>query len=237
VDIYGNAALDFTFAAGLHNVNAAFAGVLDPSTNTQFAASSSFTPVAIAVNPGAPPAAAPNITLTTSLSPARQLNPVTLTANVTPSAPSASSPGGSVVFKADGDVLGVAPLQGTTAQLPTDALGRVVFPTAGLHSIQAIYGGDATFPPATSPTVVEDIRAFNAPRSPSSVKLTVTPTTLGGGPGVALSATLFSVANPPAQFIYRVNGAFLAFAPQNPQFLPRISTSTQGTYVISAESR
>jgi Bacterial Ig-like domain (group 3) len=234
VDIYGNASFDFTFAAGLHNVNASFAGVLDPSTNTLFAPSASTSSVAVAVNPGAPVAAAPNITLSTSLTPARQLNPVTFTANVTPSAPSASSPGGSVVFKADGDVLGSAPLQGTTARLPTDALGRVVFPTAGLHNIQAIYGGDATFPPATSATLVEDIRAFNAVRSPSSVKLTVTPTTLGG-PGVTLSATLVGVANPPAQFIYRVNGDFLTFALQNPPFLPIVSTSAQGTYVFSAE--
>jgi len=125
VDIYGNAALDFTFTAGLHNVNAAFAGVLDPSTNTLFAPSASLSSVAVAVNPGAPAAAAPNVTLSTSLTPARELNPVKFTANVTPSAPSASSPGGSVVFKADGDVLGSAPLLGTTAQLPSDALGRV----------------------------------------------------------------------------------------------------------------
>jgi hypothetical protein len=234
VDIYGNAALDFTFASGLHNVNAAFAGVLDPSTNTLFAPSASTSSVAVAVNPGAPPAAVPNITLTTSLTPARQLNPVTFIANVTPSAPSASSPGGSVVFKADGDVLGSAPLQGTTARLPTDALGRVVFPTAGFHNITATYGGEATFPPATSPTLVEDIRAFNAPRTASSVQLTVTPTTLGG-PGVILSATLVGVANPPAQFIYRVNGDFLTFALQNPPFLPIVSTSAQGTYVFSAE--
>lgn len=234
VDIYGNAALDFTFTAGLHSVNAAFNGALDPSTNTQFVASSSLTPVAVAVNPGAPAAAVPNITLTTSLTPARQLNPVTFIANVTPSAPNASAPGGNVVFKADGDVLGVAPLQGTTAHLPSDALGRVVFPTAGLHNITATYGGDATFPPATSLTLVEDIRAFNAVRSPSSVKLTVTPTTLGG-PGVTLSAALVGVANPPAQFIYRLNGNFLTFALQNPPFLPIVSTSAQGTYLFSAE--
>ena len=63
VDIYGNAALDFTFAAGLHNVNAAFAGVLDPSTNTLFAASAPFTSVAVAVNPGAPAAAVPTLRL------------------------------------------------------------------------------------------------------------------------------------------------------------------------------
>ena len=133
-----------------------------------------------------------------------------------------------MVFKADGDVLGVAALQGASAQLlPT-------FPSAGLHNIQAIYGGDATFPAATSATLVEDIRALNAARSPSSVKLTVTSTTLGG-PGVTLSAALVGVANPPAQFIYRVNGDFLAFAAQNPAFLPIVGTSTPGTYIFSAE--
>lgn len=235
VDLYGIAALDFTFAPGLHNVNAAFNGALDPSTNTQFAASSSFTPVAVAVNPGAAAAAVPNITLATSLTPARQLNPVTLTATVTPSAPSASAPSGNVVFKADGNVLGVAALQGTTAQLPSDALGRVVFPTAGLHNIQAIYGGDATFPPATSATVVEDIRAFNAVRSASSVQLTLTPSTVAVNQLVTLRATLAGVANPPAKFIYRVNGDFLADALQNPPFPPGFAPTAQGTYIISAE--
>ena len=234
VDIYGNAALDFTFAAGLHNVNASFAGVLDPSTNTLFAPSVSFSSVAVAVNPGAPVAAAPNIALSTSLTPARQLNPVTFTANVTPSVPSASSPGGTVVFKADGDVLGSAALQGTTAQLPTDALGRVVFPTAGLHNITATYGGDATFPPATSATLVEDIRAFTAVRTASSVHLTAAlfPNT---SQTFVLNATVVGVSNPPSKLIYRVNGAFLALAPQNSPNPVLFTPQFQGSYSISAE--
>jgi hypothetical protein len=234
VDIYSNAALDFTFAAGLHNVNASFAGVLDPSTNTLFAPSASLSSVAVAVNPGAPAAAAPNITLTTSLTPARQLNPVTFTANVTPSAPSTSSPGGSVVFKADGDVLGSAPLQGTTAQLPTDALGQVVFPTPGLHNITATYGGDATFPPATSATLVEDIRSLTAVRTASSVHLTA-----GLFPNTSqtfvLHATVFGVSNPPSKLIYRVNGAFLASAAQNSPGPVLFTPQFQGSYTLSAE--
>jgi hypothetical protein len=234
VNIYGNAALDFTFAAGLHNVNAAFAGVLDPSTNTLFAPSSSFSSVAVAVNPGAPPAAVPNISLITSLNPARQLNPVVLTANVTPSAPSASSPGGVVVFKADGDVLGSAALVGTTAQLPSDTLGRVVFPTAGLHNITATYGGDASFPPATSATLVEDVRSLTAVRTPSSVRLTASvfpaPTQV-----FSLNATLVGVSNPPSKFIYRVNGAFLASAPQNSSTPVLFTPQFQGSYTITAE--
>ncbi|HZI58028.1 MAG TPA: Ig-like domain repeat protein, partial [Verrucomicrobiae bacterium] len=235
VNIYGIAALDFTFAAGLHNVNAAFNGVLDPSTNTQFAASSSTAPVAVFVNPGAPPAAVPNITLSTSLTPARQLNPVTLTANVTPSAPNASAPSGTVVFKADGDVLGSVALQGATATLPSNGLERLVFPTAGLHNVQAVYGGDATFPAATSATLVEDIRAFNAVRTATSVQLTLTPSTIAVNQLVTLHATVVGVANPPAQFIYRVNGDFLAFALQNPPFPAGFTPTAQGTYTISAE--
>ena len=234
VDIYGNAALDFTFTAGLHNVNASFAGVLDASTNTLFAPSASLSSVAVAVNPGAPAAAAPNITLTTSLTPARQLNPVTFTANVTPSAPSTSSPGGSVVFKADGDVLGSAPLQGTTAQLPIDALGLVVFPTPGLHNITATYGGDATFPPATSATLVEDIRSFTAVRTASSVHLTA-----GLFPNTSqtfvLHATVLGVSNPPSKLIYRVNGAFLALSAQNSPNPVFFTPQFQGSYTISAE--
>jgi hypothetical protein len=234
VDIYGNAALDFTFAAGLHNVNASFAGVLDPSTNTLFGPSASLSPVAVAVNPGPPAGAVPNITLTTSLTPARQLNPVTFIANVTPSAPSTSSPSGSVVFKADGDVLGSAPLQGTTARLPIDALGQVVFPTPGLHNITATYGGDATFPPATSLTLVEDIRSLTAVRTASSVHLTA-----GLFPNTSqtfvLHATVVGVSNPPSKLIYRVNGAFLASATQtspNPVFF---TPQFQGSYTLSAE--
>jgi hypothetical protein len=234
VDIYGNAALDFTFAAGLHNVNASFAGVLDPSTNTLFAPSASLSPVAVAVNPGPPAGAVPNITLTTSITPVRQLNPVTFIADVTPSAPSTSAPGGSVVFKSDGDVLGSAPLLGTIARLPVDALGQVVFPTAGLHNITATYGGDASFPPVTSATLVEDVRSFTAPRTASSVHLTSSlfPNT---SQTFALNATVVGVSNPPSKFIYRVNGAFLSSAPQNSPGPVLFTPQFQGTYTITAE--
>lgn len=235
VDIYGNAAFDFTFAAGLHNVNAAFAGVLDPSTNTLFAPSASLSPVAVAVNPAAPPGAAPNVTLATSINPVRQLNPVTFIATVTPSAASTSSPGGSVVFKADGDVLGSSPLLGTTARLPVDALSQVVFPTAGLHNITATYGGDASFPPATSATLVEDVRSFTALRTASSVHLTSALFPNAPSQTFVLNATVVGVSNPPSKFIYRVNGAFLASAQQNSPNPVFFTPQFQGTYTISAE--
>ncbi|HZD09441.1 MAG TPA: Ig-like domain-containing protein, partial [Candidatus Limnocylindrales bacterium] len=187
------------------------------------------------MNPGPPAAAVPNVVLATSINPARQLNPVTFTAHVTSSAPSASSPGGTVVFKADGDVLGSAPLLGTTAQLPVDALGQVVFPTAGLHNITATYGGDALFPPATSATLVEDVRSLTAVRTASSVHLTASLFPNAPSQTFVLNATVVGVSNPPSKLIYRVNGAFLALAPQNSPNPVFFAPQFQGTYTISAE--
>lgn len=231
VNVYGIAALDVTFTAGAHSVlNAAYGGALDASTNTTFAASSSTAAAAVGVNPTTPPGSAPNIALSSSVNPARELNSVTFTATVTPSTTTTFTSSGSVVFRADGDVLGVAALQGSAAQL------IVAFPNPGLHNITATYGGDGVFPPATSSTLVEDIRSFNAARNPSSTQLTISPTSLSApNQAVALKATLAGVANPPSQFVYRVNGAFLAFAPQSAQFPPTFTPAAQGAYTISAE--
>jgi hypothetical protein len=44
------------------------------------------------------------------------------------------------------------------ALFPVGQAANVIFPTVGLHNLQATYGGDATFPQATSSTLVEDIR-------------------------------------------------------------------------------
>lgn len=228
VNIYGIAALDFSFASGVHStVNGAYNGALDPATNTQFGASSSLTPAAVFVNPAAPSGAVPNITLSTSVTPARELNPVTFTATVTPSAPTVNTPSGNVVFRADGNVIGVAAIQGPPAQL------TFTFPNPGLHNITATYGGDGNFPPATSSTLVEDIRAFTAARAASVTQLTVTPFTT---PGIfVLNATLSGVSAPPSKFIYRVNGAFLARSPQNSPIQVFFTPPFQGTYTISAE--
>jgi hypothetical protein len=125
-------------------------------------------------------------------------------------------------------------LLGTTARLPVDALSQVVFPTAGLHNITATYGGDASFPPATSATLVEDVRSLTVVRTPSSVHLTANvfpaPTQV-----FSLNATLVGVNDPPSKFIYRVNGAFLTTAPQNSPNPVLFTPQFQGTYTITAE--
>ncbi len=222
VNIYGVASLDTTFTSGgIHNIGAAFTGTLDPATNTIYG--NAVAPVfSINANNAPPTGPAPTVVLGVSVNPVREQNPVTLTASFTSSNPPTT---GLLTFRADGQILGVAPLFDPEIQVP--------FPP-GLHNLQVTFGGDGNIPPATSTTVVEDVRAFTAIRTAGTVHLTITPPSAGStAQSVALAATLVGVPNPQANFIYRFNGAFIASAPatQSVSFLP----PTQGTYTISAE--
>jgi hypothetical protein len=222
VNIYGAASLDTAFTTGgIHNITAAFTGTLDPATNTIYGDSAGPT-FAVSANNAPPTAPAPTLGLSVSSNPARELNPITLTASITsPSGPTT----GLVTFRADGEVLGVVPLP--TAQL------TVAFPP-GLHNLQATFGGDGNFPPATSNTLVEDVRAFTSVRTASSVQLTVTPAgAASASQSIMLTAALNGVPNPPANFIYRLDGAFIGSAPstQSVSFLP----PAVGSFAVSAE--
>ena len=222
VNSYGVASLDTTFpTGGTHNIGAAFTGSLDPATNTFY--SNSIAPVfTVTANNAPPTGSAPTVLLNVSANPVREQNPVTLTASfASPNPPTT----GLLTFRADGQVLGVAPLFDPEIQVPF---------APGLHNLQVTFGGDGNLPPATSTTVVEDVRAFTAVRTAGTVHLTITPSSASStSQSVALAASLVGVPNPQANFIYRFNGAFIASAPaaQSVSFLP----PTQGTYTISAE--
>jgi hypothetical protein len=173
VDSYGFAAVTTSFSTGgLHNnLTASFAGTLDAATNTLFGNSNTqSSPSSISVNSTQPAAQAPTVTLSAAPNPARVRNPVNVTATVTSSS---GSPTGNVVLRSDGDVVAAFPVgQGAT----------IIFPAVGLHNLQATYGGDATFPQATSPTLVEDIRAslpgdFTVNVSPQSATIKAGQTT------------------------------------------------------------
>lgn len=167
VDIYGFAAVTTSFpAAGLHNnLTASFAGTLDAATNTLFGNSNTqSSPSSISVNTTQPSAQTPTVALAADPNPVRVRNPVNVTAAVTSSA---GSPTGNVVLRADGDVV---------ALFPVGQSANVIFPAVGLHNLQATYGGDATFPQATSPTLVEDVRVslpgdFTVNASPQSATI------------------------------------------------------------------
>lgn len=234
VDIYGIAGLTTSFAtAGLHNnLIANFAGTLDSATNTVFANSNALNaPVSISVNSSQPGGSAPSVTLSVFPNPARVLNPVTITANVT--SPS-GNPTGAVVLRADGAVVATL-IPGATPGVfgPT----KVIFPTVGLHNLQATYGGDATFPHATSATLVEDIRVsvpadFTMDASPQTAtvragqsatfNITITPV------GDLTSTVGFSCSGLPA-------GASCSFSPAS--LTPGINpVSTTLTLITTAHS-
>ncbi|HEY2364220.1 MAG TPA: FG-GAP-like repeat-containing protein [Candidatus Angelobacter sp.] len=222
VNIYGVASMDTTFpTGGTHAIGAAFTGNLDPATNTFY--SNSVAPVfTITANNAPPTGPVPTVALSVSANPVREQNPVTLTASFTSPNPPTT---GLLTFRADGQVLGVAPLFDPEIQVPF---------APGPHNLQVTFGGEGNIPAVTSTTLVEDVRALNAVRSPSSVQLTVTPPSAGStSQSVTLAATLNGVANPQANFIYRMDGAFIASAPstQPVKFLPPLL----GTFTVSAE--
>ncbi|HEX3091484.1 MAG TPA: FG-GAP-like repeat-containing protein, partial [Candidatus Angelobacter sp.] len=222
VNIYGGASLDTSLTTGgIHNITAAFTGTLDPATNTIYGDSTGPT-FAVSANNAPPTAPAPTLALSVSANPAREQNPVTLTAAITsPNGPAT----GLITFRADGNVLGVVPLP--NAQL------TVAFP-AGLHNLQASFGGDGNFPAATSNTLVEDVRAFTAVRTASSVQLSITPASAASAnQSIMLAAALSGVPNPPANFIYRLDGAFIGSAPFTQPF--SFLTPSVGTFTVSAE--
>src|SRR5579864_9133519 len=198
VDIYGFAALTTSFStAGLHNnLTASFAGTLDAATNTLFGNSNTqSSPSSISVNSTQPAAQAPTVALAAAPNPGRVRNSVNVTATVTGSS---GSPTGNVVLRADGDVV---------ALFSVGQSANIIFPAVGLHNLQAIYGGDSTFPQATSPTLVEDIRAslpgdFTVNASPQSATIKAGQTatfTITVSPVYGLnSAVTFSCSGLPA---------------------------------------
>src|SRR5437016_3062330 len=89
---------------------------------------------------------------------------VTFTATVTSSA--TSIPTGTVTFNDGATVLGPGTLSGGTATLTTSGLG------AGVHSITAVYGGDANFANSTSPVLTQTVADFFLSASPTAAAAT-----------------------------------------------------------------
>jgi hypothetical protein len=100
--------------------------------------------------------AATTTTLSGSATPVYVGTPVTFTATVTANPPGAGNPSGSVNFSIDGGAPTTVPLQNNggpvlTAQLTTSTL------TPGVHSVNAVYIGDANFTTSTSSSLSETV--------------------------------------------------------------------------------
>jgi hypothetical protein len=121
-----------SLAAGPHSITAQYGG------GTSFTGSTS-APLLQTVNPG-------NTTtiLVASVTSTTQGQSITFTATVSPVAPAAGMPTGTVTFNDYNVALGTSTLTSGQATLTTSSLG------VGLHSITATYNGNASFVTSTS---------------------------------------------------------------------------------------
>jgi hypothetical protein len=158
-------------SVGSHSITASYNG------DTNFLVSSSAA-LSQTVNK-----AATAIALSSSLNPCGGGQTVTFTATVSPIAPGAGTPTGTVTFKDGSTTLGTSTLSGGKASLTTSAL------SLGSHSITASYGGDANFSGGVSPTLVQVI---NKAATKTSLMSSLNP--CGGSQAVTFTATVSPVA-------------------------------------------
>lgn len=139
-----------TLAVGSHTITASYSG-----DSTHFAATST-DDSALPLTQIVQEATATN--LVSSLNPSPLGQSVTFTATVTPPNGGGVVPDGSIIFYDGTTILGSATLNASgVATLQTAAL------TTGLHSITAVYGGDATIPILGSSAVLkQDVQASSS---------------------------------------------------------------------------
>ncbi len=130
--------------------------------------------------------AATTTALQSSLNPANFSQTVTFTVSVTPVAPGAGSPTGTVTFlDAAGSPTGTASVNSGVATLATSTL------SAGSHTISASYGGDANFAASASAGFTQVIATLQ-PLSivvTESIKVTDNPVLTEGLPPLAIIVT------------------------------------------------
>jgi glucose/arabinose dehydrogenase len=172
-------------AAGQATVTTAALGVGSHSLTAVYSGDTAFTPSTSAaltqvVNP-----AATTTTLTSSANPATAGQALTLTARVTPMAPGAGTPAGTMTFRDGAAVLGSATLVNGVATFTTSALA------VGNHSLTATYGGDANFSGSTSTALSQAVEA--ATRAATTTALHATSSTSAAGQPVTFIAIVSPV--------------------------------------------
>jgi large repetitive protein len=180
-----------TLAIGTHSITAVYAG------ETQFTGSASTPAIAFTVGKAA--------TTTTLTAPTTAVvgETVTFSATVAVNAPGAGAPnGGNVTFDVDAAPITCA----TTGATGSTATCTISFPTAGTHSITAVYAGETSFTGSTSTATTLTI----GPATTTSA-LSVPAGALVTGQSVTLSATV-SVSSPgtgapPGNLISFLDGA------------------------------
>lgn len=201
---------------GPHNVTAAYSG------NVQFLASTS-PGLTQTVNQ-----ASTSTTVTPAPNPSVFGQNVTLTAVVTPTAPGAGLPTGTVTFFSNGTSLGTANVVNGTATFQTTTL-----PT-GTPSITATYSGDANFTTSTSSAVTQTVNPAS-----TSTALTSSANPAVAGQGITFTATVTAVppgAGVPTGLVtFFIDGTTQVQAPLNSSGQATINLSLQvGSHVVTA---
>ncbi|HLZ00021.1 MAG TPA: Ig-like domain repeat protein [Candidatus Angelobacter sp.] len=124
-------------------------------------------------------------TVTSSLNPSAFGQSVTFTATVSPVAPGAGTPTGTVTFLDGGSPIGTGTLSGGIATFATSAL------SAGNHTITTSYGGDGNFNGSTG-SLTGNPQVVNKANSSTTVTSSLNPSVFGQS--VTFTATVAPVA-------------------------------------------
>jgi len=158
-------------AAGAHSITAVYSG------DSNFASSTS---AAVSVTVSTPVKAATTTSLTASPTQLTTGQSVTFTASIAPQSGS-GTPTGSATFLDGQTQIGTSPLSAGSSTFTTTGL------SAGIHSITAIYSGDATYAGSTSAPV--SITVGTAPAQDYSLSISNSSLTVAQGSSGTLTIT------------------------------------------------
>jgi len=144
---------------------------------------------------------------------------VTFTATVTPVAPGAGTPTGTVTFQDSGTTIGTGTIASGVATFTLSTLD------AGAHAITAVYGGDGSFATGTSTPLAELVNA-----APTAVTLTAAPNPALFGELVTFSA--LATANSPSGAVPSGSVQFL----DGTKLLGTVTLDSQGHASYSTSS-
>jgi hypothetical protein len=151
---------------------------------------------------------------------------VTFTATVTPTAPGAGAPTGTVTFMDGSTTIGTGTLGGAgVATFATTTL------TVGAHSITAVYGGDGSFVGSTSSAFTQNVTS-----SAATLVVTAAPAPSTYGTSVTFTATLTGSNGAPTGTVAFTDGANALGTGTLAAGVATFSTATltAGTHTITA---
>jgi hypothetical protein len=177
--------------------------------------------------------AATKTTVATSANPAAFGQPVTFTAEVSPVAPGAGAPSGTIVFKDGSTTIGTEPVSSATGEQASITVSNL---GVGSHAITATYSGDGSFNGSSGNTPQTVTRAQTA------IVLASSANPAQSGQGVQFTATVSPVApgagTPTGTVRFFVNGANLgapvAVASDGTAMSANFASLSPGTYAITA---